>query len=310
MHGAPKMLASLVFAVVLFTWPSSATHFRYWTMEWDLHSDNENGCQAGRNCRINVYLTTAWRLSAYYRPPIDPPAGLNNGWGSIGSFNWGDGKTYSMGQQQLTNVVDYDKGLDYVTWQLTADHTYANINSNSRYIIKFSSCCRISTLKESNSDKSYITETIITGKALLNGKPGPSSLQVPILKVGQGLTEFKISHMDRGVKGVTDHASIKTLKFSFSGNSGMHHNPPYDMKWKDPVNHPGVISWTPRGGHLGQYSLQHVVRSITDPAHTHHAPPLFFWCTGYSCGAQVIPGCMVIRSKNPTPLSCAYTMKK
>jgi hypothetical protein len=198
----------LFLVLLLMSFNVSATHFRAGTISWTETST--------RVVRFDV--VQSWRWSAFGNPAL----GTNV---TIGAFSFGDGSSATLS----LSVTAINTAEDYFVGTRTLTKTYA---ANGTFTAGFSDCCRISTLRDGNNDRSELN--LVTVKTnTLNSSPTVNSL--PIIP-------FQVNAVNTVAIPVSD-ANGHPFTFSVTpiSQSGLVTAKPLGLS----LSSSGVITWSP-----------------------------------------------------------------
>lgn len=216
---ATKIFRTLIFAtaVLLSTFSLSASHFRYGSITWSKVTGSTN--------QVKFVTTQSWRTSAFF--------GTQPAIGSIvntGPMSFGDGGTANI----ALVVTSVNPAEDWFEGQYTVNHTYPAPSGSAvvNYTANFSSCCRISTLKDGNNDQAFVISTVVN---VGNSNNSPVSTMPAIIAMQQGISNtYTIPSFD------PDNDNL-TFSVATSAESGLVTVKPSGLT----LSSAGVITWTP-----------------------------------------------------------------
>lgn len=223
-------------AVALSATAAYATHFRYGTITWSVPVATTPNV-------IRIRFDSAWRWS-YPWGPTSPPVGTTVA-GSAGTMVIRNISTNAIvaNTQVYPRVTSINASEDWFAgefeWQVTLPSATQN------YRIEFESCCRISSLLDTNNDTTYRVWAGLTVRvppATINRPPVSSSLPVVTLARFQPST-FAIAAFD------PDGDSL-TFSIPAAGETGLNVAKPATLS----MSPSGVVTWTPTV--VGPYAMQ------------------------------------------------------
>jgi fibro-slime domain-containing protein len=156
--------------VVLMPQVSEATHFRYGTYRYERKSIGASGTPVV----IEFYTEHArrWTYPAYPRRAVGDYINLSQG-STTRRWNFGDGTAANL----EVKVESVNQVEDWFIATQTIQHSYP---AQSTYTVTFSSCCRISTLRDSNNDERYYLSFDVDTRASSPAK-SPSATGLPVV---------------------------------------------------------------------------------------------------------------------------------
>ena len=234
---------ALMMAMLLMANEASATHFRYGTITTRVPNPQM------RN-RVEITVEITWRRSYFTESGLPlPMLGSTVSSSAIGNLTvqapGGAGAQYALNMV----VVSVNAAEDWFVGRSVILHTVANAPAGE-HLVRFTNCCRLSTLADRNLDRNYVLEhrfAALAGGVVINNSPVLASF--PIRTVGFGVeTSFNLPGSD-------PDGDPLTWRLSTTTESGLVSDRP---KLRQPnaglplVNDPsftltpaGVITWTP-----------------------------------------------------------------
>jgi len=213
----------LALCLALCAFSAQASHFRSATYSWER--------SALTPLNVTFHVEQAWRWSAYGNPALNTAV-------NVGSMDYGDN---SFGDLFLI-VNAINSAEDWFVGTSVLTHRYA---SAGIYKFVYSSCCRVSTLRDGNNDLSEIqTNTVnLTANAPL------SSIKVGSLPI----VFFLINSANAiAIPYVSGNGPLPvTFSITPTSQSGLNTASPSGLS----VTSTGTINWTPSVAGLYALSL-------------------------------------------------------
>lgn len=222
-------------AVALSATTADASHFRYGTITWSIPN-------AAQPNVVRIRFDSAWRWSYPWGPSF-PTVGTTVA-GTAGTMLIRNATNSVVANVQVyPRVTSINTTEDWFAGEFEWTVTLPNASGN--YRIEFESCCRISTLLDTNRDTTYRVWAGLTVRvppATINRPPVSSSLPVVTLARLQPTT-FAIAAFD---------PDGDTLTFSIPPGSetGLNVIAPTGLN----MSPAGVVAWTPSVA--GLYAMQ------------------------------------------------------
>jgi fibro-slime domain-containing protein len=201
-----------------------ATHFRFFACNWERDDTSSK--------TVTFEIQQAWRRT-YFNAQL-------GGTEYTTRFYYGDGTSVSP----AVTVTNVEQDEDWFIGKTTLTKTYASAALYRTYI---ASCCRISTLEDSNNDRNFRVETIVDLRTT-GGTQGPTVTNIPIVPMVQGTSNtFRVPAIaapgDNIQFSLTPAGSGGTAAtVSPDGNSGLTTNKPSGLTLNSVT---GDMVWTP-----------------------------------------------------------------
>ena len=208
---------------------AQATHFRYGTVNWTRNQANP--------LEVTFNITEAWRASA--------PDQL--------FFNNGDGGSFNTSTNRTTVGTFTDAaGEQYTVYNTSITQTYS---SASVFNLTQSSCCRISTLQNSNNDQNFSLQATVDLTQPVSTNVGGPVAQAPIIVPLPQTTAGNFATVQLPFADPDNDAM--TVSVSSTGQSGLITALPTAGANTLSVSSTGLLSWDTSGTTLGQkYAIQ------------------------------------------------------